>query len=375
MPDKKFYFLNTLNIGILIINDKREVVFCNDWLKMRSKDGRFVVGKPLEFDTKECMRFSESIDLAIKKGLSFIISNRLNKPPFDLSLGSVRLSYNLSISRVSNNNDGNRSILIQFLDVSQVKEREKYLKDKQTLIDIHEEREIHQEKLNSFIEITSRIAHEINNPLAILDTNTKLMKSLLVERGQWDEDFKEIFVDANETVERIVRLLKSVEELSYMPKKEDFKSYLVKDLIEDIVGKVQDQLVSESIELKLHSEGSIFSQKIEVNKELIEKLFLNLLSNSIKYIKEQKERWIDIDGEVFENRLVINITDSGRGIPGAMKKDIFLPFYTTDEIGSNSIGLGLTTAVKIAEAHLGTLSLDEDCSYTRFTLTLPLKHF
>lgn len=108
---------------------------------------------------------------------------------------------------------------------------------------------------------------------------------------------------------------------------------------------------------------------------LINKLLSSLISNSIKYVEDLSDKWIEISAEVFEDRIQIYLTDSGRGISESIAEDIFLPFYSTDEIGKGSSGLGLTTALKIAEAHLGSLTLDKDCSYTRFILTIPFEHF
>ncbi len=371
MSSSKYYFLNTLNLGILIINENREVIFVNNWLSSRVEDNTFKVGEPIEYDSKKSFRIEEAIDKAIKNGMSSLLTHRLNGSPFDLSLGTIKISYNLSVSRFSQNES--KSVVIQFIDVTQVKEREKYITDKQMLIDVHEEREVHQEKLNSFIEMTSRIAHEINNPLAILATNTKLMKSMLEERGMLDEDFKEVVEDANETVFRIEKLVRSVEDLAYVPKNADFNPVKVKKLIDDVIKDFQDRFIEKGIEFRVQNENKALDQRVEMNTELIKKLISSLTSNSLKYVEDLKEKWIEVSAEVFENRIQVLFTDSGRGIPDSLKDDIFLPFFTTDQIGDGSSGLGLTTAVKIAEAHLGSLSLDKDCSYTRFILTLPLK--
>ena len=371
MSASKYYFLNALNLGILIVNENREVVFVNEWLSARARDGIFTVGEPLSYDSKKSYRIEEAIERAVDNGMSSLLTHRLNGSPFELSLGTIKVSYNLSISRFSKSDS--KSVVIQFIDVTQVKEREKYLTDKQQLIDVHEEREIHQEKLNSFIEMTSRIAHEINNPLAILATNTKLMKSMLEERNLYNDDFKEVIDDADETLLRIEKLVRSVEDLAYIPKNSDFKPVKIRKIIDEVVENFQEDFISKGVEFKVQTENKALDQRVEINQVLIRKLIYILTSNSLKYIEDLTEKWIEVSAELFEKRIQIQFTDSGRGIPDSLKDDIFLPFFTTDQIGDGSSGLGLTTAVKIAEAHLGSLSLDKDCSYTRFILTLPLK--
>lgn len=249
MSEDKYYFLNTLNLGILIINENREVVFANDWLASRVQDDLFKVGQPLILDSKKHSRVNEAIDKAIKNGMSSLLTHRLNGSPFNLSLGTFKTSYNLTISRFSKN--GSKSIIIQFLDITQVKEREKYITDKQMLLDVHEQREIHQEKLNSFVEMTSRIAHEINNPLSILVTNTKLMKMMLEDRGILDDDFSELVNDADETVFRIEKLVRSVEDLAYVPKRSDFKKIMISEVVNNINSIFQPDFIEKKSTSKL----------------------------------------------------------------------------------------------------------------------------
>lgn len=372
--NSRFYFLNTLNVGLLILNKEREVIFINDWLKDRLKEGSIEVGAPLEYDENDCGRFHDSLLMAIKHGRSVLLTTRLNRMPFDLFHGKIKLSYNLSISRASDSDlEESKSVVIQFLDVTQVKEREKYINDKQKVIDTQAERSIHQEKLSALGELTTSIAHEINNPLAILETNTKLLESMLEEKQVYDDNFKEVIGDAYETIRRIEKLVDSVKDLAYVPKSEDFEPDTLKNVIDPAKTVFMEKAKNIGVELKYDETKPIFNTPIEVNKTLLTQVFVNLLNNSYSAIKDLDEKWIEIDGELFSHRLIIHFTDSGSGIPKDIQEKIFLPFFTTKDIGEGT-GLGLSTTQKIVESHLGTMTIDTSCTYTRFSISLPLKH-
>ena len=99
---------------------------------------------------------------------------------------------------------------------------------------------------------------------------------------------------------------------------------------------------------------------------------MNLLYNAKDAIKNLDEKWIRIQVEFVNDKVLFRITDSGKGIPNEIAKKIMQPFFTTKETGSGT-GLGLSVSLGIAKSHSGTLVLNEDSPNTEFILTLPQK--
>jgi C4-dicarboxylate-specific signal transduction histidine kinase len=101
-------------------------------------------------------------------------------------------------------------------------------------------------------------------------------------------------------------------------------------------------------------------------------VLLNLLNNSFDAVRDLQDRWIHIAFELGPKDVAIIFTDSGAGIAEALAEKIMVPFFTTKEVGKGT-GLGLSIAKGIVEDHGGTIVLDQDCSNTRFIVTLPFR--
>ena len=109
---------------------------------------------------------------------------------------------------------------------------------------------------------------------------------------------------------------------------------------------------------------------IPVDKKLFKRALCNLIKNSIEAMVE-KTRVLKIASRMSEDRLEVQITDTGKGIPKDKIKNIFDPLVTSKVYGP---GLGLTFALKIIQDHNGTISVDsEPGKGTTFTISFPLK--
>ena len=101
----------------------------------------------------------------------------------------------------------------------------------------------------------------------------------------------------------------------------------------------------------------LFALKLEITADfgLLEKVLINLIKNAFQALEKTSK------GKVFvtaynniENRVVIEICDNGPGIPSNLIDDIFIPFYTTKEMGS---GIGLSLSRQIMRLHSGTITV------------------
>ncbi|MDO9184221.1 MAG: ATP-binding protein, partial [Bacteriovorax sp.] len=97
----------------------------------------------------------------------------------------------------------------------------------------------------------------------------------------------------------------------------------------------------------------------------------HLLNNATEATSNILNPEITISMEVKKEFLSVCISDNGKGIPEENRAKIFLPFFTTKEIGAGP-GLGLSVSRKIIEDHGGTLIFDEHANQTTFKIVLPL---
>jgi PAS domain S-box-containing protein len=210
------------------------------------------------------------------------------------------------------------------------------------------------------------IAHEINNPLGIIVGKTYLLKSKLMA-GTLDINAVKDFEKIESTVERIAKIIKSLKTYSRNAEDDPLVYANISEIISDSLVLCTDRFKNHGIELKVSCDTSY---EVECRPAQISQLLVNVLNNSFDAIQNLPHRWIDIAVHIDDSNYKISVTDSGNGIPSTIAGKIMLPFYSTKEFGK-SMGLGLSTALGIAESHNGQLEYDGQSKNTRFVLTLP----
>jgi len=104
----------------------------------------------------------------------------------------------------------------------------------------------------------------------------------------------------------------------------------------------------------------------------LSQVLLNLLTNAFDEVLSKKEMWVKISVENLEERLVMKVTDSGTGIPKAVQEKIFLPFFTTKDVGKGT-GLGLSLSRSIVNRHHGDFFIDNESLNTCFVVSIPIR--
>ena len=145
------------------------------------------------------------------------------------------------------------------------------------------------------------------------------------------------------------------------PKKERVE---LSQLIETTLQLMTPLFKQEKIEV---SNTIAFNRWLEIDKNQMEQVLINLLTNSIYAVSDQVEKQIIIAAEVKEKRIFITITDTGNGIDTEIEDKVFLPFFTTRKEGA---GIGLTLSKSIVEAHGGYLAFQNENDTTSFVICL-----
>jgi C4-dicarboxylate-specific signal transduction histidine kinase len=228
---------------------------------------------------------------------------------------------------------------------------------------------IQSSKMASLGEMTSGIAHEINNPLAIIQgRSTQLLR--MMRTGEFtEEQATENLEKIVQTSERIVKIINVMKSISKNADEDNFKTIAITQLHDNVVGLCAEKYRINGIKLDVNSIPNLL---LECREAQIQQVILNLLNNAFDAVANLSEKWVHVEFNQVEENLQILVTDSGKGIPPANAKKLMLPFFTTKEIGKG-IGLGLCVSKGIIERHHGVIRYDADCENTRFVITLPLK--
>jgi len=214
---------------------------------------------------------------------------------------------------------------------------------------------IKDEKLKTIGELSSRLAHDIRNPLTVLQTSTDILKSKYPEIYEKEtQKFDAISVAIN----RIEHQIKDV--LGYLTTKN-------LNITQNNLSEILDSALS----------GIQIPRKITVNKsnnnilfpcdfESMRIVFVNILHNAVQAMGESGKIEIQISRDM-EN-IFISFENSGPSIPDNIMPKIFDPLFTTKQEGT---GLGLVSCKNIVDKHGGEIAIKNNP--TTFTVILPLK--
>ena len=226
----------------------------------------------------------------------------------------------------------------------------------------------HFKQLEELSKLTGELAHEIKNPLSTIKVNLELAMEELKGPSKNDQTaaraLKKITVVQKET-DRLEQILDGF--LRYVSRPElQLASVNINELLSDMVDFYSPQAYSHSITIRqgLSSEPLI----CKVDASMLKQVVLNLFINAQQAMNNGGELMIRTGRQ--KESVMIQISDTGRGIAADKLSDIFKPYCSFRLSGT---GLGLATAKRIVEAHNGTITVDsEPGKGTLFTIRLPL---
>ena len=260
---------------------------------------------------------------------------------------------------------------------------------------------IQSEKLASIGQLVAGIAHEINNPLAFVNSNL----------NRFDEYFHE-FVTAvkewrmlGETIRTVPKFRSMVESIQERERDSDMESLVedfdvlmkhtrdgasrIKRIVEQLrgfthlsEGNVAEADLNAALEDTLSIVWNEIKYKATVEKEYaeiphvvcnigeIKQVFVNLFVNAAQSINEKGK--ITVKTGTKDSSVFVEVEDTGSGIPPELVTKIFDPFFTTKPVGKGT-GLGLWVSATIIEKHSGKINVESEIGRgTKMTVTLPI---
>ncbi len=219
------------------------------------------------------------------------------------------------------------------------------------------------EKLASVGRLAAGVAHEINNPLGgILNCLYNLRKGTLSPGRQ--EEYRVSMEDGVRRVQKIVRQL-----LDFAQQHEpEFALTDINHVVDRVLVLTTHLFAPNRIVLETRFGQGL--PNVMVDRHMIEQVLMNLLLNAVQAMKDGGV--LTIRTSVVEGICMIEVCDTGSGIPPAVLPRIFDPFFTTKSEGEGT-GLGLSVSLGIVERHGGKILVDSEVGKgTTFTLCLPV---
>lgn len=222
-------------------------------------------------------------------------------------------------------------------------------------------------------EFVADVSHELRTPL----TSIKGALETIKEYPDLDDESKESFINmAIEECNRMTRIVSDLLVLSRLDNnrtKWRISTFDVKEVISHICAMLDGEIKNNNLTLTTDIESDL--QNISGDRDKIEQVLINIVTNSIKYTKSGGRIHIEANNSI--DYVEISVTDSGVGIPEEDLPRIFERFYRVEKsrsTGAGGTGLGLAIAKEIVDAHGGKVDISSKVGVgTRITVILPIK--
>ncbi|HMK49272.1 MAG TPA: ATP-binding protein, partial [Thermodesulfovibrionales bacterium] len=216
-------------------------------------------------------------------------------------------------------------------------------------------------KLAAIGTLASGVAHELNNPLNNIYLSTQV---LVREMGDaCPSNMKGIVTDIRSQTLRVKSIVGDLLEFA-RGRDPQLRVVVLHDIIMKAYRFTANSINMERIRFSLDSNSDML---VLADPEQLERVFINLFANAVEAMEEGGDLSVRVTQE--DNSVIIDISDSGKGIAGDALEKIFEPFYTTKDKGT---GLGLAIVFNIINKHNGKIAIrSEEGKGTTFSITLP----
>lgn len=231
----------------------------------------------------------------------------------------------------------------------------------------HEDQLIQSRKMAAIGDLTAGIAHELNNPLNNISLTTE---ALIDEFDEWDREAKLKMLGTIST--QVDRASATVANLLDFTRRDEsyFEELSLNELLTRTVKLVANEISLHDIDLILELEENL--PLVMGNVHNLQQVFLNIFLNAIQAMQDKGRMLIKSYSD--NKSLIIDVSDTGIGIPAENLDKIFDPFFTTKEVGQGT-GLGLSVSYGIIKKHHGRITVSSEVGRgTTFSILLPLSN-
>ena len=240
----------------------------------------------------------------------------------------------------------------------------------ETELEVRRAQAVASARLSALGMMAAGIAHEINNPLAVIHASASDLLDM-AETG--DVPLKALQTASTRiklTADRISKIVKSLRQTAREGSTDPFQRASIAEIVEQALELCKERFRVNSVRLetpKVDPALHIFCREVQIGQVL-----LNLLQNAFDAVIEcEGDKWVRLEVASDAQSAAFDVIDSGPGVPPDLKVRIMEPFFTTKPVGKGT-GLGLSLSKAIVDEHGGELKLWEKDNHTCFSVRLPL---
>jgi PAS domain S-box-containing protein len=236
------------------------------------------------------------------------------------------------------------------------------VEDISTRVQLEEQLQI-SEKMASIGLLAAGVAHEVNTPLTGISSFTQM----LLENAQPDDPSTQVLEKIERQTFRAAKIVNGLLNLA-RPAQTDSGPCDINAVVNDVLSLLEHQFKNGSIQVR--KELAARAPAVQGIEHKLQQVFLNLFLNARDAMP--KGGWLTIVTRADRSGAIVEIADTGSGIPVEQLSRIYDPFFTTKEIGKGT-GLGLSITYGIVQEHGGSITCDSQVGQgTRFSIRLPL---
>jgi C4-dicarboxylate-specific signal transduction histidine kinase len=229
---------------------------------------------------------------------------------------------------------------------------------------------LQSERMAYFGKIAGAVAHEINNPLAIMQGGIHVLQRLFQKNQISPDLFRRFSNQMDRAVQRVTRIVKSIQSCSTDSTNESFSLTDAAEMIDTVAELFSSLARIQGIVFKVSLPAKGIDIECQPNE--ISQAMLNLLMNARDAVSNAVGAMIVLETNVLGDKLMVRVSNNGQRIPLEQIDKIWQPFYSTKDY-KKSLGLGLCVSKAIIERHGGTIVLEKERSDTSFVILMPLK--
>ena len=226
-------------------------------------------------------------------------------------------------------------------------------------------------KLATIGRLAAGVAHEINNPLAVINEKAGLIKDLFTYKPEYNQDPKLLAtVDSiTASVERCSRITRRLLRFArHMDTR--LQAINIKEVITEVLGFMEKEAEYRSIKVDIQIPDNI--PIFESDRGKLQQIFLNLVNNAFAAMSDGGHLTLNAE-TLGKDKVVITCADDGCGIPESDISHVFEPFFSTKAKSGGGTGLGLSITYGLVKELGGDIELTSEVNEgTTFKITLPL---
>ena len=273
--------------------------------------------------------------------------------------------HRIEVAFVSNVYTVDRQQVIQ-CNIRNITERKQMEKE----IELSKAHAVSSARLSDLGLMAGSVAHEINNPLAVIHASASDLLELAESQNVPLDALLTAATRIKKTAERITKIVKSLRQISRDGAADPFQRASVAEIAKQALELCSERFRVHSVRLDIPAVDPALH--ISCREVQIAQVLLNLLQNAFDAVSDlEAGKWVRLDVTTQDHSVVFSVSDSGPGVPPEIKSRIMDPFFTTKPVGKGT-GLGLSLSKAMVEEHGGELKLDETSQQTTFSFSIPL---